>query len=124
MALTDSIFSSIPGPLISQFGINATYVKASQNQTYNPVTGTVLGATTEVAIKIVIADLKPEEVSDAQQAMVKIIFAATSLGSYYPRVSDSVKYSQDGRTRVAEIVSISNYRGDNPIMHSVVARLS
>ena len=124
MALTDSIFSSIPGPLISQFGINATYVKASQNQTYNPVTGTVLGAVTEVAIKIVITDLKPEEVSDAQQAMVKIIFAATSLGSYYPRVSDSVKYSQDGRTRVAEIVSISNYRGDNPIMHSVVARLS
>lgn len=124
MALTDSIFSSIPGPLISQFGINATYVKASQNQTYNPVTGTVLGVATEVAIKIVIADLKPEEVSDAQQAMVKIIFAATSLGSYYPRVSDSVKYSQDGRTRVAEIVSISNYRGDNPIMHSVVARLS
>lgn len=124
MALTDSIFSSIPGPLISQFGINATYVKASQNQTYNPVTGTVLGVATEVAIKIVITDLKPEEVSDAQQAMVKIIFAATSLGSYYPRVSDSVKYSQDGRTRVAEIVSISNYRGDNPIMHSVVARLS
>lgn len=124
MALTDSIFSSIPGPLISQFGINATYVKASQNQTYNPVTGTVLGVATEVAIKIVITDLKPEEVSDAQQAMVKIIFAATSLGSYYPRVSDSVKYSQDGRTRVAEIVSISNYRGDSPIMHSVVARLS
>jgi hypothetical protein len=124
MALTDSIFSSIPGPLISQFGINATYVKVSQNQAYNPVTGTVLGAATEIAIKILITNLKPKEVSDAQQAMVKIIFAAAPLGSYYPRISDSIKYLQDGRTRVAEIVSISNYRGDNPIMHSVAARLS
>jgi hypothetical protein len=124
MSLVDSIFSSIPGPLISQFGINATYVKTSQNQTYNPTTGTVLGATTEIAVKIVIADLKPEEKSDAQHSMIKIIISASSLGSYYPRVSDSIKYAQDGRTRVAEIVSISNYRGDNPIMHSVVARLS
>lgn len=88
------------------------------------MTGTVVGAATEVAVKIVITDLKPEEVNDAQQAMVKIILAATSLGSYYPRISDSIKYSQDGRMRVAEIVSINNYRGDSPIMHSVVARLS
>jgi hypothetical protein len=124
MSLVDSIFSSIPGPLISQFGINATYVKTSQNQTYNPTTGTVLGATTEIAVKIVIADLKPEEKSDAQHSMIKIIISASSLGSYYPRVSDSIKYAQDGRTRVAEIISINNYRGDDPIMHTVIARLS
>lgn len=134
MALTDGIFSSIPGPLISQFGINATYVKASQNQTYNPNTGTVSGSSTEIAVKIVLVDLKPEEAQGMysaqnttnyqQQSNVKILIAASSLGSYYPQVTDSIKYSQDGKTRTAKIVSISSYRGDSPIMHSVIARLS
>jgi hypothetical protein len=134
MALTDGIFSSIPGPLISQFGINATYVKASQNETYNPNTGTVSGSSVEVPVKIVIADLKPEEMNGSmfqqngpnlyQQSTVKILIAASSLGSYYPRVTDSIKYSQDGKTRTAKIVAINSYRGDSPIMHSVIARLS
>jgi hypothetical protein len=126
MALTDGIFSSIPGPLISQFGIDATYVKASQNETYNPNTGLVSGSASEIAIKIVITDLKPEEITNfaSQQSTVKILIAASSLGSYYPKITDSIKYSQDGKTRTAEIVSISNYRGDSPIMHSVIARLS
>lgn len=134
MALTDGIFSSIPGPLISQFGINATYVKASQNETYNPNTGTVSGSSVEVPVKIVIADLKPEEMNGSifqqnspnlyQQSTVKIMIAASSLGSYYPRVTDSIKYSQDGKTRTAKIVAINSYRGDSPIMHSVIARLS
>lgn len=134
MALTDSIFSSIPGPLISQFGIDAVYVKASQNETYNPNTGVVSGVAVEIPVKIVIADIKPEEMSGLvfqqnspnlyQQSTVKILIAASSLGSYYPRITDSVKYAQDGVTRVAKIVAISSYRGDSPIMHSVVARLS
>jgi len=134
MALTDGIFSSIPGPLISQFGINATYVKTSQNETYNPNTGTVSGSSVEVPVKIVIADLKPEEMNGSifqqnspnlyQQSTVKILIAASSLGSYYPRVTDSIKYSQDGKTRTAKIVAINSYRGDSPIMHSVIARLS
>lgn len=134
MALTDGIFSSIPGPLISQFGINATYVKTSQNETYNPNTGTVSGSAVEVPVKIVIADLKPEEMNGSifqqnspnlyQQSTVKILIAASSLGSYYPRVTDSIKYSQDGKTRTAKIVAINSYRGDSPIMHSVIARLS
>lgn len=134
MALTDGIFSSIPGPLISQFGINATYVKTSQNETYNPNTGTVSGSAVEVPVKIVIADLKPEEMNGSifqqnspnlyQQSTVRILIAASSLGSYYPRVTDSIKYSQDGKTRTAKIVAINSYRGNSPIMHSVIARLS
>lgn len=134
MALTDGIFSSIPGPLISQFGINATYVKASQNETYNPNTGVVSGNAVEVSVKIIITELKPEEMNGLmyqqnspnmfQQSTVKILIAASSLGGYYPRVTDSIKYSQDGKTRTAKIVAINSYRGDSPIMHSVVARLS
>lgn len=124
MALVDSIFSSIPGPLISQFGINAVYVKASRNQAYNPETGTVTGYSSEIPIKIIISELKPEERQGVyQQTDVKIIFAADSLSGYYPQTTDSIQYSQNGIGRTAKIVGIFSYRGDSPIMHSVVARL-
>lgn len=134
MALIDSIFSSIPGPLISQFGINGFYLKASQAQTYNPTTGKVSGNVTEIPVKLIITDLKPEEMQgmySAQNAanfqqlsLVKILISASSLGTYYPQITDSVRYTQDGKSRVAKIVAINSYRGDSPIMHTVTARLS
>jgi hypothetical protein len=124
MSLVDDIFSSIPGPLITQFGIDATYIKANASPTYNPTTGTVSGAATEIAVKIVISELKPEEMQGLyQQTDVKIIFAADTLSGYYPQTTDSIKYLQNGSTRTAKIIGMFSYRGDNPIMHSVVARL-
>lgn len=125
MSLVDDIFASIPAPLINQFGIDATYIKASQSQTYNPETGTVSGYATEIPIKISLSSLKPEEVQGLyQQTDVKILIAANSLSGYFPQTTDSVRYTQNGAQRTAKIVGIESYRGDNAIMHSVVARLS
>lgn len=125
MSLVDDIFSSIPAPLIDQFGTDATYIKASQNQTYNPETGTVSGAATEIAVKIVISELKPEEMQGLyQQTDVKIIIAASSLSGYFPQTTDSIRYLQNEVSRTAKIIGMFSYRGDNAIMHSVIGRLS
>ena len=125
MSLVDDIFASIPAPLISQFGIDATYIKASQNQTYNPETGPVSGYATEIPVKIVISELKPEEMQGLyQQTDVKIIIAASALSGYFPQTTDSIRYSQNGVSRTAKIIGMFSYRGDNAIMHSVVARVS
>lgn len=125
MSLVDDIFASIPAPLINQFGIDATYIKANANPTYNPTTGTVSGAATEIAVKIVISELKPEEMQGLyQQTDVKIIIAASALSGYFPQTTDSIRYSQNGVNRTAKIIGMFSYRGDNAIMHSVVARVS
>jgi hypothetical protein len=125
MSLVDDIFSSIPGPLISQFGISATYIKANASPTYNTTTGVLFGASTEIAIKIIISELKPEEMQGLyQQTDVKIIFAADSLSGYFPQTTDSIRYLQNGVNRTAKIIGMSSYRGDSAIMHSVVGRLS
>ena len=125
MSLVDDIFSSIPAPLINQFGSDATYIKASASQTYNPTTGTVSGATTEIPIKIVISELKPDEVQGLyQQTDVKILIAADSPSGYFPQTTDSIRYSQKGVSRTAKIIGMFSYRGDSAIMHSVVARVS
>lgn len=125
MSLVDDIFSSIPAPLINQFGVDATYIKANANPTYNPTTGTVSGASTEIAVKVVISELKPDEVQGLyQQTDVKILIAASALSGYFPQTTDSIRYLQNGVSRTAKIIGMFSYRGDNAIMHSVVARVS
>jgi hypothetical protein len=125
MSLADRVFGKIPGPLIAQWGISATYIKASQNQQYDPHTGTVLGCEDEVPVKILPTRLAPEEVQGLYQMTdVKILISASSLGEYYPRTTDSVRYLQDGADRTAKVIGIMSYRGDSPILHVVVGRLS
>lgn len=126
MALVDDIFGSIPAPLITQFGIDATYVKLSQNQTYNPETGVVSGYSQEIAIKAFVYSPAVGDLGGAryENVGVKFLISAQELGGYYPRKGDSIKYSENGETRTAIITGIESSRGDSPIMHIVVARLS
>lgn len=126
MALVDDIFGSLPGPLITQFGINATYIKLSQNQTYNPETGIVSGYSQEIAIKAFIynptrGDLKG---GTFDEIGVKILLSAQELGGYYPQKNDSIRYLENGKQRTAIIIGCDSSRGDNPIIHLVVARVS
>lgn len=124
MSLADRVFGSIPGPLIAQWGIDAVYIKASDQQVYDPSIGTVLGYAEEVPVRIFPTRLRPEEVYGLYQMTdVKILISASSLGSYYPRTTDSVRYLQDGVERTAKIIGMDSYRGDNPILHVVVGRL-
>jgi hypothetical protein len=124
MALVDEIFSSIPGPLIEQFGISATYLKASKNQSYNPETGAILGGFTEIPIKVVVAYLKAKEIEGLyQMGDVKILIAPSGLSDYYPQTTDSIRYMQGGVKRTAKIIDPIAYRGDNPILFTVVARI-
>lgn len=125
MSLVDDIFGSIPGPLIDQWGISVIYIKASENQSYDPETGTVLGASTEISAKAVISEIMPEEAEGFyQEGMVKFLIPASYLGTYYPRITDSIRYTQAGVNRVAKIVKPMPYRGDGPIMHSIYAKVS
>ena len=119
MSLVDDIFNSIPAPLINQFGVNATYIKLSQNQTYNPETGVVSGYSQEISIKAFIYGPGNSDVGG-----VKFALSAQELGNYYPQKGDSIRYQQGDTQRTAIITGVDSSRGDAPIMHVVVARLS
>jgi hypothetical protein len=126
MALVDDIFGSIPAPLINQFGINATYIKLSQNQTYNPETGVVSGYSQEISVKAFIYTPSGNDLAGVkfEQIGVKFLLSTKELGGYYPQKGDSIRYSENGVQRTAIITGSDTSRGDNPIMHVVVARLS
>jgi hypothetical protein len=67
--------------------------------------------------------LNPRESEGLYQATdVKIIIGSSELGTYYPTEADRIQYTQAGVTREAKIVAITSYRGDNPVMHSLIVR--
>lgn len=124
MALIDAVFAPIPAPLIKDWGVDATYLSASSSQTYNPATGSVTRTITSITLKAVITRLTPREVEGLYQSTdIKLYIAASDLGStIYPTTNDSIQYTQAGTTRTANIIDITTYRGDSPILHVLIAR--
>jgi hypothetical protein len=123
MSQIDSTFAAIPAPLLAKWGQDITYLKTSQSRTYDPTTGVVSGYDTSVSLKAVISPVNSRESEGLYQATdIKVIMGTAELGTYYPTEQDHIRYLQDGVTREAKIISIRSYRGDNPVLHTVIAR--
>ena len=123
MSKIDTTFASIPPSLISDWGQSITFIKTQTPRVYDPTTGTVNGADVPVTAKAVISPINSRESEGLYQATdVKIIMSASELGTYYPTEADRIRYTQAGATREAKILSVSTYRGDSPILHTIIAR--
>lgn len=123
MSLIDTVFQSIPAPLLKDWGQTITYIKTSTPRTYNPTTGVVTGADTNVTVRGVITRVSPRESEGLYQTTdLKVIIGTAELGTYYPTEADRIQYLQAGVTREAKIIAITSYRGDNPVLHTLIAR--
>jgi hypothetical protein len=123
MGLIDDTFAPIAPTLLADWGQTITYIKTTTPRTYNPTTGAVTGADTNVTAKALISPITSRESEGLYQATdIRIIMSASELGSYYPTEADRIQYTQDGATREAKIINITSYRGDNPVMHTFIAR--
>ena len=123
MSLIDSTFQSLPKQLLDSFGIDVTYIKTATSQTYNTTTGEVSGSDTNIEMKGIISNVSGSVYEGTSQTNdLKVIFGNDELGTYYPKVKDRIQYAADGVNKVARIISINTSRGDNPILHTVIAR--
>ena len=123
MGLIDTTFAPLPTAILADWGQDITYIKTTTPRTYDPTTGSVTGADTNVTVKGVILRLNPRESEGLYQATdVKVIIGSSELGTYYPTEADRIQYTQAGVTREAKIVAITSYRGDNPVMHTLIVR--
>ena len=57
-----------------------------------------------------------------QTTDLKVIVGTDELGTYYPTEADRIQYTQAGATREAKIISVLTYRGDDPVMHTLIVR--
>ena len=123
MSFIDNTFKSLPEQLLGTFGIDVTYIKTATSQTYNTTTGEVSGSDTNVSIKALISNVSGSTYEGTSQTTdLKIIFGNKELGTYYPKVKDSIQYAEDGVNKVGRIISINTSRGDSPILHTVIVR--
>jgi hypothetical protein len=123
MGLIDTTFGSIPASILNDWGQTITYIKTVTPRTYNPTTGAITGTDTNVSVKAVITRVNPRESEGLYQTTdLKVIIGAAELGSYYPTEADRIQYTQDSVTREAKIIAITSYRGDNPVLHTLIAR--
>jgi hypothetical protein len=123
MGRIDTTFAPIAGPLLRDWGQDITYIKTNTPRTYNPTTGAVTGADTNVTVRALIVRLNPRESEGLYQTTdIKVIIGSAELGTYYPTEADRIRYLQDGAIREAKILNVTTYRGDNPVLHTLIAR--
>ena len=123
MRQIDAVFHASPAPLINDWGQTITYLKTSTPRAYNPTTGAVTGSDVSVTLKGIITRVTPRESEGLYQTTdLKVIIGTAELGTYYPTEADRIQYQQDGVTREAKIIAITSYRGDNPVLHTLIAR--
>jgi len=124
MAAIDDIFGSIPAQVLSQFGQDITYIKTTTPRTYNPTTGAVTGSDTNVTVKGVISQVNSGETEGVLQGTnVTVLIGASELGDYYPTQADRIQYPRSGSTVEGKIISVTTYRGDSPVYHSLSVRI-
>ena len=123
MSLIDTTFAPIPASILNDWGQTIMYIKTATPRVYDPTTGVVSGADTNVLVKAVITRVNPRESEGLYQSTdLKVIIGTAELGTYYPTEADRIQYTQDGTTREAKVISITSYRGDNPVLHSLIVR--
>ena len=123
MGLIDDTFGPIPETIMADWGQGITYIKTTTPRTYDPSTGAVSGADTNVTVRGIISRLTPRESEGLYQTTdVKILIGTKELGDYYPTEADRVQYAQAGATREAKIIDVLTYRGDKPVYHTLIVR--
>lgn len=123
MSKVDQVFGPIPGPLIAEWGLDATFVASGGPGAYDPVTGDIVDTTTRTPVKVVITKIDPEEYQGSYQTTdVKIYLDPGQIGGHYITTADSFEYQQAGRTIHAKVINPVTYRGDNPVLFACIAR--
>ena len=123
MAKIDDVFGNVPASILSSWGQTLTFVKTTTPRTYNPTTGAVTGADTNVSVKGVITQINSSEDDGLYQTTdLKVVIGANELGDYYPTEADRIQYPQAGSTKEGKIINIQTARGDKPIFHTLIVR--
>ena len=123
MSFIDNTFKSLPEQLLEQFGIDVSYMRALSTQAYNVASGEVDGSDVHISMKAIITNVTATEFqSTSQTTDVQIIFGNKELGNYFPNSRDRIQYTEAGATKIARIVDVKTSRGDQPILHTVLAR--
>ena len=121
MSKVDSVFGTVPGPVIKEWGTSCTFIKKGTG-TYDPATGLVTNSGTTYAVKAVMLDLDKTASKLYQEEDFKIMLDAEQINYEYMTVNDMFRITFDGVQRDCKIIEVKTYRGDNPILFTCIVR--
>ena len=123
MSKIDEIFGPIPGPLIQEWGQAAKFIRITGNQAYDPSTGTITPGMKEYTVKIVIDEIKYEEMNgQMQESLFSILIDPGQIDNEYITTRDSFSFDRNGDLITVKVVDVTAYRGDRPVFYECKAR--
>ena len=123
MSQIDTVFQPIPAPLLRDWGRDVTYIKGGPTDNYVPATGEVQNTQIRIPVRVIITQVKPEEFESTYQSTdIKLLLGNVELGAYTPSVRDQIEYTDNGVTRTGRIIDIKSYKGESPILHTLIVR--
>ena len=123
MSKVDDVFSSIPGPLIQEWGQAVTFVRKTGSGTYDMTTGQVAVSETRIPVKAVVTKVNPKEEGGVYQSTdLKILVDPAQLGGVAITTQDHWEFPTGAKTQTAKVIDVAIYRGDNPVFFVCIAR--
>jgi len=118
----DLVFGPLPGPLIKEWGSTCKFVKVGVGG-YDPATGSVTSGEVEYNVKAVLLDLTPDESQGIYQTTdFKIILDPGQISGNYVTTADLFKVPFPSGEKTCKVINAKTYRGDDPIMFTLIVR--
>ena len=123
MSKIDDVFGPLPGPMIAEWGQSAKFIRVDGAGTYNPDTGVVTQTETEIDVTVIVEQFKPQEAGGMyQDTDFSIYIDPAQIGNHYINTKDRFLIPFPSGDVEMKVISLTTYRGDNPVFYEVVAR--
>ena len=123
MSKIDSVFGPLPGPLIAEWGQSAKFIRVDGPGAYDPDTGVVTQTEKEFDVTVIVEQFKPQEAGGLyQDTDFSIFIDPAQIDDHYINTKDRFLIPFPGGDVEMKVISLTTYRGDDPVFYEVVAR--
>ena len=121
----DSLFKSVAKSVVADLGKSfdhtITYTRKA-SPTYNTSTGALTTTDTTYSIQVPVEFVRSQEEEGREEREAKLYITPDLIGDNQPTFEDTITLKYAGSNRVAQIVDIKTYKGNQEYMFIVEVR--
>ena len=121
----DSLFKSVAKQVVADLGKSLdhtiTYTRKA-SPTYNTSTGALTTTDTTYSFDVPVEFVNSEEQEGRESRQAKLYITPDQIGDNQPTLEDEITLKYAGSNRVAQIVELRTYKGDQEYLYIVQVR--
>jgi len=121
----DSLFKSVAKSVVADLGKSfdhtITYTRKA-SPTYNTSTGALTTTDTTYSFDVPVEFVNSEEQEGRESRQAKLYITPDQIGDNQPTLEDEITLKYAGSNRVAQIVELRTYKGDQEYLYIVQVR--